>query len=53
MPVHEKLKPYAAKLGFPESENLAGIFSILFDDEKSLLVAAAIPGSVKELKFIA
>lgn len=49
MNIPEQLKPYAAKLGFPESRTLAGIFAILFDDPDSVAVAVASPGSVSEM----
>jgi NAD-dependent dihydropyrimidine dehydrogenase PreA subunit/DNA-binding Lrp family transcriptional regulator len=49
MPIREELKAYAMRLGFPESENLGGVFSILFDDEESVRLVQALPGSLQEL----
>ena len=49
MPIREEFKPYAMKLGFPESEIMGKIFSILFDDEDSVRLARALPGSSQEL----
>ena len=49
MPIREEFKPYALKLGFPESETMGRIFEILFDDEESVRLAGALPGSVAEL----
>lgn len=43
------LETYAAKLGFPGSETLRRIFSILFDGEKDLEILAALPGTAKEV----
>lgn len=49
MPIRKELKPYALRLGFPESETLGGVFSILFDDDESVRLLQALPGSVQEL----
>jgi len=49
MPIPDELKPYAQKLGFPDSETLAEIFSILFTDEATKILAAAMPGTAEEL----
>jgi ferredoxin len=49
MPIPEELKPYAQKLGFPSSETLAEIFSILFPDDETRRVAAALPGTAGEV----
>jgi NAD-dependent dihydropyrimidine dehydrogenase PreA subunit/DNA-binding Lrp family transcriptional regulator len=49
MPVRAELKPYATKLGFPDSETMGAIFAILFADDESARLAAALPGSVEEL----
>lgn len=49
MNMPEQLKPYAARLGFPESETMARIFAILYEDPDCIAVAAASPGSVSEL----
>lgn len=49
MPIREELKPYAAKLGFPDSETMSAIFAILYGDEDRVKLAAALPGSVAEL----
>jgi len=49
MPCPEPLKKYAMTLGFPESENLARIFRILYRDEDEIALAAALPGTISEL----
>jgi ferredoxin/DNA-binding Lrp family transcriptional regulator len=49
MPVREELKAYAAKLGFPDSATIGAIFAILYGDEASVKLAAALPGSITEL----
>lgn len=49
MPVPSELQNYAMKLGFPESETLGRILSILFEDGDSRRLAQAMPGSVSEL----
>ncbi len=49
MPVPEELKKYAMTLGFPESENLAQVFEIIYDGEDDLKLVAALPGTVSEL----
>lgn len=49
MPILKQLAPYAAKLGFPESETLRKILAFLFDDPDSIAIAAALPGSVREI----
>jgi ferredoxin/DNA-binding Lrp family transcriptional regulator len=49
MQILAELKDYALRLGFPASENLGGVFSILYDDEDSVRFVKALPGSLKEL----
>ncbi|MBN2225310.1 MAG: 4Fe-4S binding protein [Deltaproteobacteria bacterium] len=49
MPIPDQLKDYAARLGFPTSETMGAIFSILFADEAALALAAAMPGTAAEL----
>jgi NAD-dependent dihydropyrimidine dehydrogenase PreA subunit len=49
MPIPDQLKGYAARLGFPTSETMGAILSILFADETSLRLAAAMPGTAVEL----
>jgi len=49
MNMPEQLKGYAARLGYPESETMARIFALLFDDAHSVAVAGASPGSVKDI----
>jgi ferredoxin len=49
MPIPEQLKDYAARLGFPTSETMGAIFSILFADDEALKLAAAMPGTAPEL----
>lgn len=49
MPIPDQLKDYAARLGFPTSETMGAILSILFHDEPSRLLAAAMPGTAAEL----
>ncbi|MDT8274131.1 MAG: 4Fe-4S ferredoxin, partial [Desulfomonilia bacterium] len=49
MPIPSELQHYALKLGFPESETLGRILSILFEDGDSRRLAEAMPGSVAEL----
>jgi NAD-dependent dihydropyrimidine dehydrogenase PreA subunit len=43
------LQEYAAKLGFPGSETLGRIFTILFDGEDDVKVIEAMPGTAAEL----
>lgn len=49
MPTPKVLEDYAARLGFPGSETLGRIFSILFDDEDDLAVIGAMPGTTAEI----
>lgn len=49
MNIPEQLKPYAARLGFPDSAAMARILTILYDDPECIAVAGAMPGSVPEL----
>lgn len=49
MPIPEKLKPYAAQLGYPNSETLGTIFTSLFDSTEKLKIAAALPGTITDL----
>ena len=49
MNMPEQLKSYATKLGFPESEAMARIFAILYDDADSVAVAGASPGFVTDI----
>ena len=49
MAIPEELKTYAARLGFPESETLGEILSILFPDDLSQKIAAALPGTIDEV----
>lgn len=44
-----QLVSYAAKLGFPESVTLLRILDMLFDDETSMAIAGALPGTVQEI----
>jgi len=43
------LEAYAARLGFPGSETLYRIFSILFDGEDDIKIIEAMPGTKEEL----
>lgn len=49
MAAHEALVAYAGKLGFPKSETLQRIFSILYDGEDDLRVIEALPGTAAEI----
>ena len=49
MNIPHQLAPYAANLGFPGSEAMAKILTILFDDPDSVVVAGALPGSVQDI----
>jgi NAD-dependent dihydropyrimidine dehydrogenase PreA subunit len=49
MTMPKVLQEYAAKLGFPGSETLGQIFTILFDGEDDVKVIEAMPGTVAEL----
>ena len=49
MPTPKVLENYAARLGFPGSETLGRIFSILFDGEDDLAIIEAMPGTTAEL----
>ena len=49
MPIPEQLKAYAARLGFPTSETMGAILTIIFPDEVTLALAAAMPGTAAEL----
>ncbi len=49
MPIPNELKDYAARLGFPTSETIGRIFSILFAGDEILKLAAAMPGTAAEL----
>lgn len=47
--ISRDLLPYAAELGFPNSENLAAVFSILFDSEVKRQIVIALPGTIIEI----
>lgn len=49
MPIPGELKAYANRIGYPESETLAKIFSILYDGPYDLEIIQAMPGNVSEL----
>ncbi len=49
MPIPDQLKDYATRLGFPTSDTIGRIFSILFADDEALKLAAAMPGTAAEL----
>ncbi len=49
MPFHEKLKGYAERLGYGESETMARIFEILYDDKDVIDLVAALPGTAQEI----
>lgn len=49
MPIPDQLKDYAARLGFPGSETMGRILSILFADPEAMRLAAAMPGTAAEL----
>ena len=51
MPVSKALKEYASQLGFPESENLARIFEILYEgeDDVKVIQAAYKPRTIAQL----
>lgn len=49
MPIRNEPKPYALRLGFLESVTLGGVFSLRFDDDESVRLFQALPGSVQEL----
>ncbi|MBU1194539.1 MAG: 4Fe-4S binding protein [Proteobacteria bacterium] len=49
MPIPEKLKPYAKMLGYPDSETLGQLLTILFNSEDKIRIAVALPGTIPEL----
>lgn len=49
MTIPVELQSYAERIGFPNSETLAQIFSILFNDEQSLKIAQALPGTPEDI----
>ena len=49
MPIPEALKEYATRLGFPNSENLARIFEIIFDDRDDIQLIQDMPCTAKEI----
>jgi len=49
MPIPETLKVYAAQLGYPDSKTLEKILVILFNTEKKIKIAAALPGTIEEI----
>lgn len=49
MAIPKVLQDYAAKLGFPGSETLGRIFTILYDGADDPIVLAALPGTVAEI----
>lgn len=49
MPIPEKLKSYAEVLGYPDSETMGRLFTILYDTEEKIDMAAAMPGTIPEL----
>jgi ferredoxin len=49
MRVPKVLEDYAAKLGFPKSETLGKILTILYDGEDDLRVLEALPGTAAEI----
>jgi ferredoxin len=49
MPFHAKLASYAAQLGYSQSETMARIFEILYDDQDVIDLVAALPGTAQEV----
>jgi len=49
MPIPKLLEDYAARLGFPKSETLGRILTLLFDGEDDLRIIEALPGTAAEL----
>ena len=49
MPIPAQLVSYAAQLGYPESETLGRIFTILYEGDETLRVVAALPGTAGEV----
>ena len=49
MQMPNELKDYATRIGFGDSETMAEILTLLFDDENKLKLAAALPGTIEEL----
>lgn len=49
MQIPEQLKPYAEVLGYPDSETLGQLLTILYDSEEKIKMAAAMPGTIQEL----
>lgn len=49
MPVPRLLKDYAAQLGYPENETLGRIFTLLYEDEETMRIVAALPGTTAEI----
>ncbi len=49
MPIPKVLEDYAAKLGFPGSETLSRIFTILYDGKDDLRILEALPGTAAEI----
>ena len=49
MPIPEQLKAYAKVLGFPDSEVLGQLLTLLFNSEDKIKIAVALPGTIPEL----
>ena len=49
MAIPKVLEDYAAKLGFPKSETLGKILTILYDGEDDLQIIEALPGTATEI----
>ncbi len=49
MYVLEKLKPYAAQLGFLKSERMGKIFTLLYNTKEKVDIAASLPGTPEEV----
>jgi len=49
MAIPKVLQDYAAKLGFPKSEALGKILTILYDEEDDLSILEALPGTAAEI----
>ena len=49
MPIPEKLEFYAKRLGYPKSETLGKIFSIIFDTPEKQQIATLLPATAERL----
>lgn len=49
MPIPHQLIPYATRLGFPDSQTMARIFAILYNEPDSVAIAGAMPGTLQEI----